>query len=181
MTPFASNSPTLDVQIRDAIAADLPAIVDIYNSTIACRMVTADMEPVSVESRLAWFQAHTPDHYPLWVVEAEPQHAEPQTVVAWLGFQAFYSGRRAYHQTAELSIYIHPNYRRQGIGRCLLQHAIHCSPVLGIKNLIGCIFAHNHPSLRLFEDFGFEQWGYLPQVAEFDGETRDLVIVGRRL
>ena len=37
------------VKIRDAPLDDLPAIVEIYNSTVPSRMVTADPEPVSVE------------------------------------------------------------------------------------------------------------------------------------
>ena len=35
--------------------SDLPKIVSTYNSTIASRLVTADLEPVSVESKQAWF------------------------------------------------------------------------------------------------------------------------------
>ena len=38
--------------LRDATEADLPAIVEIYNATIAGRMVTADTSPVTVESRV---------------------------------------------------------------------------------------------------------------------------------
>ena len=44
-----------DFTIRDADMFDLPVIVDIYNSTIASRMVTADFEPISVENRIQWF------------------------------------------------------------------------------------------------------------------------------
>ena len=40
---------------RVARPEDLPLIVDIYNSTIASREVTADTEPVSVASRQQWF------------------------------------------------------------------------------------------------------------------------------
>ena len=47
---------------------DLPVIVDIYNSTIASREVTADTEPVTVASREGWFDDHTPDRRPLWVI-----------------------------------------------------------------------------------------------------------------
>ncbi len=54
---------------RGATRSDLPQIVEIYNSTIASRMVTADTDPVSVESRVRWFEEHTPDLRPLWVVE----------------------------------------------------------------------------------------------------------------
>jgi phosphinothricin acetyltransferase len=63
----------------------------------------------------------------------------------------------------------------------LLELAIHRSPAFGIKTLLGFIFADNSPSLRLFEKFGFQRWGYLPAVAEFESLERDLVIVGRRL
>jgi phosphinothricin acetyltransferase len=161
--------------IRDAVEADLIAIVEIYNSTIASRTVTADMEPVSVASRSAWFHNHSPDKRPLWVMECDGE------IAGWLGFQHFYSARRAYDITAEVSIYVSPKYRRQGVGRKLLQHAIAQSPQLGIKNLVGCIFATNHASLKLFENFGFERWGHLPAIAEFEHETCDLVIVGRRV
>lgn len=43
---------------RAATPADLPAIVDIYNATIPSRLVTADLEPVSVASRERWFADH---------------------------------------------------------------------------------------------------------------------------
>jgi L-amino acid N-acyltransferase YncA len=46
------------VRIRDAVEDDLPVIVEIYNSTVPSRMVTADPEPISVESRRAWFSEH---------------------------------------------------------------------------------------------------------------------------
>jgi len=163
------------MNIRDAVEADWPAIIDIYNSTIACRTVTADLEPVTLESRRYWFKNHHPERHPLWVMDYEGE------VAGWLGFQPFYSGRPAYDITAELSIYVSPAYRRKGIGQKFLQTAIASSPNLGIKNLVGLILATNKPSLRLFEQFDFEQWGYLPEVAEFETIPCDLVIVGRKL
>ncbi|MCS6813336.1 MAG: GNAT family N-acetyltransferase [Cyanobacteria bacterium] len=160
--------------IRDAAESDLPAIVAIYNTTIPSRMVTGDLEPVTVDSRRDWFHAHQPDRYPLWVAEADG------IITGWLGFQAFY-GRCAYRSTAELSLYVHPEFRRQGVGRFLVETAIGKSPYLGITTLVGFIFGHNLPSLKLFERLGFQQWGYLPRVAKFDDIERDLVIVGRRV
>ncbi|AUZ06308.1 putative acyl-CoA N-acyltransferase [Vitreoscilla sp. C1] len=38
--------------IRIAQEADLKEIINIYNSTIASRKVTADLKPVTVEERL---------------------------------------------------------------------------------------------------------------------------------
>lgn len=158
---------------RLATRGDLAQIVDIYNSTIPSRQATADTEPVSVESRVKWFEDHHPDVRPLWVVEGEGH------IAAWLSFSAFY-GRPAYDKTAELSVYVHDFFRNRGLGSYLLTQAITHAPSIKVDTLLGFIFAHNEPSLRLFEKFGFARWGELPKVAILDGVERDLVIVGRR-
>lgn len=160
--------------IRDATEADLPAIVEIYNAAIPSRKATADTVLVSVESRGDWFREHSANCRPLWVA------VENGVIVGWLSFQSFY-GRPAYHATAEISVYVSPSRQRAGMGQALMARAIEQAPRLGLKTLLGFIFGHNEPSLRLFEQFGFEHWGILPRVAELDGVERDLVIVGRRL
>jgi L-amino acid N-acyltransferase YncA len=159
---------------RPAVAADLPRIVQIYNATVASRMVTADLEPVSVESRQRWFEEHRPESRPLWVVERDGE------IAAWLSVSSFY-GRPAYAGTAEISVYVDEGSRRRGLGGYLLRAAIAHAPELGVCTLLGFIFAHNLPSLALFENFGFEHWGRLPRVALLDELERDLVIVGRRV
>lgn len=160
--------------IRDAVATDLQAIVAIYNAAIPQRLATADLEPISVASRSSWFYEHIPLKRPIWVMEVD------QVIAGWLSFQSFY-GRPAYHATAEISIYVAPNYQRCGIGRQLLTQAIRHSPNFGLKTLLGFIFAHNQPSLHLFHSLGFQRWGFLPQVAELDGVERDLLIMGCRI
>ena len=162
------------MQIRDAELADVPSIVAIYNSTVPTRMVTADTEPVSVESRHKWFHDHTPDRRPLWVAEENGQ------IKGWLSYSSFY-GRPAYNATCELSVYIAPEYRRRGLGAELVARAIEHAPRISVNTLLGFIFGHNEPSLRLFEKLGFGRWGHLPKVAVLDGVERDVVIVGRRV
>ncbi|MES2126308.1 MAG: N-acetyltransferase family protein [Pseudomonadota bacterium] len=161
---------------RIATPADLPAIVEIYNSTVASREVTADTEPVTVASRQAWFDEHTADRRPLWVIHAEGSDA----VVGWLSYSNFY-GRPAYSGTAELSIYIAEAWRGKGIGRYCLQEAIDFAPQVQVHTLLGFIFGHNQPSLALFEKFGFATWANLPRVANLDGIERDLIILGKRV
>src|SRR5438034_11801064 len=114
------------MQIRDATIADLPAIVAIYNSTVPSRMVTADTEPVSVESRQKWFHEHNPARHPLWVAGQDGQ------IAGWLSYSSFHS-RPAYSATSELSIYIGLEYRRTGLGTRLLVRAIENGPKMGIK------------------------------------------------
>lgn len=165
-----------EVIIRDAKLDDLEEIVAIYNSTIPGRMVTADTEAVSVQERLKWFEEHSPDFRPLWVM----QEKENTEIAGWLSYQSFY-GRPAYNATAEVSIYIHPNHRRKGYGKLFLDKAIIECPRLHIKTLLGFIFAHNLPSLQLFYDAGFANWAHLPGIAELDGIERDLIILGKRI
>ncbi|AOY00901.1 GNAT family N-acetyltransferase [Jeongeupia sp. USM3] len=161
-------------QHRLATRADLEQIVAIYNSTVPSRLVTADLEPVSVASREAWFFEHTAGRRPLWVVEVDGR------IAGWLSFSSFY-GRPAYDKTCELSIYVDEAQRGRGLGNHLLTAAIAHAPAIGVDTLLGFIFGHNAPSLALFERFGFATWGRLPGVALLDGIERDLVIVGRRL
>jgi L-amino acid N-acyltransferase YncA len=165
---------TEQILIRDAVEADLPAIIDIYNATVPTRMVTAELEPTTVEARLPWFREHLADQYPFWVAESDNQ------VIGWLDFKKFLP-RSAYRGTAEISVYVDERFRRRGVARRLLEKAIACSPSLGIFAIVGLIFGHNQPSLRLFERHGFQRWGLLPRVARLDGVERDLLIMGRHL
>lgn len=164
----------MSIAHRVATRDDLAQIVEIYNATIPTRMVTADIEPVSVESRASWFQEHTRNFRPLWVVDADTQ------IAAWLSFSSFY-GRPAYIKTAEVSVYVRESFRRRGFGSYLLTQALAHAPALQIDTLLGFIFGHNEPSLALFERFGFSRWGELPRVAVLSGIERDLIIVGRRV
>ena len=161
--------------VRDATAADLPAIVEIYNATIPTRMVTADLEPVTIESRLPWFEAHQKSARPIWVADDEAG-----VVRAWLSFDPFFA-RAAYDGTSMIAIYVAALHRRRGLGHQLLTAAIEQGPKLGLHTLLGYIFAHNAPSLRLFESHGFNRWAHLPRIAVLDGMERDLIIVGRRI
>ena len=160
--------------IRDATEADLPAIVAIYNATIPGGMVTADTSPATVEGRLPWFRAHSLERRPIWVAE------EDGALCGWFSFSDFHP-RPAYHPTAEISVYVAEAHRRRGLGDLFMRRAIERAPALGLRSLVGLIWGHNEPSLRLCSKYGFERWGFLPRVALLYGAERDLVIVGRRV
>jgi phosphinothricin acetyltransferase len=160
--------------VRLAEPSDLPAIVEIYNAAIPGRMATADLEPVTLESRRAWFATHSPTRRPLWVDE------RGGTLAGWVSLSDFY-GRPAYARTAEVSVYVAAPWRRHGVGAGLLAHALATSPALEISTLLAFVFAHNAPSLALFERFGFRRSGLLSGVAALDGVERDLAILARRV
>lgn len=160
---------------RNASLEDLDKIVEIYNSTVHSRMVTADTEPVTIESRLHWFHEHNPKTRPLWVVEDENSD-----IVGWVSFQSFY-GRPAYAATAEFSLYLDAAKRGKGNGKKILHHIIDQAKTLEINTLLGFIFSHNDPSMKLFKLMGFEVWATLPNIATLDGIERSLTIMGKRV
>jgi phosphinothricin acetyltransferase len=162
------------MKIRDAVDSDLPAIVDIYNAAVATRIATAQLEPVTFEERRDWLKEHSPDRHPFWVLEIDGQ------VAGWLTIKPFIP-RCAYKGTVELSVYVDQKFRRCGVARALLEEVISRAASFGINAMVGLIFAHNKPSLRLFEQLGFERWGLLPRIARLDEIERDLAIMGRQV
>src|SRR5712691_1426309 len=120
----SQTATTVGIKIRDAVESDLPVIIDIYNDTVPTRIVTAELEPTTVEARLPWFREHSPDEHPFWVAESDCR------VLGWLDFKKFLP-RCAYRGTAEISVYVDKKFRRQGVARRLLEEAIARAPSLG--------------------------------------------------
>ncbi len=166
----------MNLKFRDAKEEDLGKIVEIYNSTIPSRMVTADTEPVSVESRQKWFEGHNSLKRPLWIVENE--YGE---MIGWVSFQSFYEGRPAYDSTVEISIYLDEKFRGKGLGKEILKYSLDKAEQFDIKTFLAFVFLHNEPSLKLFKQLGFEEWGLLPNIAVLDGIERSLSILGLRM
>ncbi len=162
------------IEFIHAQKIDLEKIVDTYNSTIASRLVTADLEPVSTESKRAWFNAHNATKRPLWIVLVNNQYA------GWMSFNSFY-GRPAYNGTVEVSIYLEESARGKGLGKACLNKAFEACEELEITTLLGFIFDHNEPSLQLFYNMGFEKWAHLPKIANMIEAERGLIIVGKRV
>lgn len=161
--------------IRLAEFEDLPEIVAIYNSTVASRQVTADLQVVTVAERQNWLLGHLRDvQRPVYVVVNQGR------LVAWASLSDYYP-RAAYRISAEVSIYVHEDCRGQGIGRSLLQYLLQRASCLGVVNVLAVIFGHNQPSLHLFKQLGFQQWGRLPEVCDLGEQMADVLILGKRL
>ena len=87
-------------------------------------MATADLEPVSIDSRRAWFAEHSP-----MLVHCGSSKMTA-AIAGWISFQSFY-GRPAYHATAELSVYVAADAQRRGYARMLVADAMGRAPDFG--------------------------------------------------
>lgn len=163
------------MMIRFAQIDDLPAIVDIYNQSIPSKQSTGDMQPLTVEGRRRWFADHRPEEHPIFVADVDGQ------VAGWCSLSAYRPGRAALRFTSEISYYISYAHHRQGIATALVKHALAACPSLGIKHVFAIVLEGNQASLNLLQKMGFEQWGYLPRVADFDGREIGHLYYGRHI
>ena len=160
--------------IRIASQTDLPRIVAIHNQAIISGRANAYLQPFSVEARRDWFALHDPDEYPIYVSEQDGE------VVGWLSLSP-YRDRPVLKRTVEVSYYVDYTHHGKGIGSELMQYALADCARIGKKVLIAIVLEWNAPSIKLLEKFGFEKWGYLPEVAEFDGRLCGHIYNGRKV
>jgi L-amino acid N-acyltransferase YncA len=163
------------MNVRLAARGDLPRIVEIYNQAIAARNATADTVPFTVEERLDWFNSHSEDEYPIYVFVDEDGR-----VGGWLSLSP-YRARPALARTAEVSYYVDYTCQGKGIGTALMSHALNDCTRIGRKVLVAILLEWNTGSLKLLEKFGFEKWGHMPDVAEFDGQLCGHLYYGRKV
>lgn len=161
--------------LRTAQDSDLPGIVAIYNQAVREQFCTGDTQPVSVEGRRDWFDQHTAETYPIFVVE------DSGVLLGWCSLSPYRPGRGALRTTAEISYYIDSVQRGKGLGNRLVQHALTEAPTLGFTHLLAILMDVNTASIRLLEKFSFQQWGFLPGVARFDSAVCGQLIYGREL
>ena len=182
---LAINKLNEGFTVQRAKKEDLPAILTIYNQSIAGKQATANLTPVTCAERQDWFDEHlNSDTRPIYIVRSVVEDAEVSVeetvspIVAWGSFSDLYT-RPAYHISTEISIYLHQEYHGQKLGSLLTRWMLTQAPSLGIHNVVALIFAHNQPSLGLFRKLGFEQWGYMPKVCDMEGFIADVVMLGK--
>jgi len=165
----------MNINTRLAADRDISAITRIYNQAIALRSVTADLSPVTENDRRHWLADHVPDKYPVFVAETI------NDVIGYCSLSAYRPGRMALRHTAEISYYVHEDFRRRGVGSQLIAHAIEQCGGLDIKTLFAILLDINSDSARILEKFGFRQWGHLPGVASIDDLECGHLYYGRRV
>lgn len=162
----------MTVTFSYAVREELPKIIDIYNQAVPTHISTADTSPVTVESKIIWFESYNQTTRPIWVMKIE------NSIVGWVALEDFY-GRPAFKSTAEISLYIDENYQGQGLGQQALDWVFSQLENCEVTTIMAYVFHHNEASQKLFFKNGFERWAHLPSIANMDDELYSLDILGR--
>jgi L-amino acid N-acyltransferase YncA len=90
------------------------------------------------------------------------------------------SSRCVYAGVAETSVYVGDKYRREGVGRALLEALVSASEKAGIWTLQAGVFPENGASLKLHERCGFRTVGRRERIGRMNGVWRDTLLLERR-
>jgi L-amino acid N-acyltransferase YncA len=163
------------IDIRPARAADLPAMLSIYNEVIENSTAVYALAPSTLDERQAWFDARTSAGFPVLVAMWSGE------VVAFASFGEFRGAWPGYRYSVEHSVHVHRDQRGRGIGTALVQALLPLALAMDKHVMIGGIDAANSGSLRMHERLGFERIAHFREVGHKFGRWLDLVFVQRLL
>ena len=156
------------MNIRHATAQDIPGILTIYNDAVANSTAIWNTTLVDEGNRQDWLKARQHQGYPVLVACNAAGHV--------MGYATFGEWRviEGFKHTVEHSVYVHPQYRGQGLGRLLMQALIAEAQQLNKHVMVAAIEAGNLASIELHKQLGFVQTGLMPEVGTKFGQWLDL-------
>ncbi|WP_423194949.1 MULTISPECIES: GNAT family N-acetyltransferase [unclassified Cupriavidus] len=159
------------MDIRDAGAADIEGITEIYNHAVASTTAIWNDTQVDVANRTNWHADRLRLGYPVLVAVQEDGQV--------LGYASFGDWRAfdGYRHTVEHSVYVRADQRGKGIGEALMRALIERARALGKHVMVGAIEARNAGSIRLHEKLGFQHVGHMKEVGTKFGAWLDLAFM----
>ncbi|WP_370869581.1 N-acetyltransferase family protein [Pseudomonas sp.] len=149
--------------IQDASAADLPAILAIYNDAVQHTTAIWNETQVDLANREAWLNERHTAGFPVLVAKNDAGEL--------LGYASYGTWRsiEGFRHTVEHSVYVRSDQRGQGLGPLLMQALIERAQAAGLHVMVAAIESGNSASIRLHERLGFVTSGQMPQVGrKFD-------------
>lgn len=162
------------MEIREATAQDLAAMLAIYNDVVATSTAIYRDVPMPSGEYEQWWRARVAQGYPVLVAVVDEAVA---------GFATFGDFRTwpGYRFTVEHSVHVRTDQRGGGIGTQLVRALMERATQLGKHVMIAGVDADNASSIRFHERLGFEAGAPLREVGFKFGRWLDLVLMQRRL
>ncbi|MBL8588316.1 MAG: N-acetyltransferase [Methylobacteriaceae bacterium] len=160
--------------LREAVEADLPAILAIHNEAILHSLAIWQYEPAPLANRQAWFAERASKGQPILIAEIDG------ALAGYASYGDFRAGA-GYSGTVEDSIYVRGDMQRRGVARALMGALIDHARGAGKHVMIGAIGLPNEASVALHASFGFVETGRLSEIGRKNGMWLDLLMMQKRL
>ena len=151
--------------IRLATAADGDALADIYRPAVVGSAISFELEPPDGHE-MALRAARTMEYTP-WLV------AEREGRILGYAYAARHRDRPAYRWSVDVSVYVHPDAKRVGVGRALYTSLFGALVVQGFRNAYAGITLPNPASVGLHTSMGFTLVGEYRGVGYKNGAWHD--------
>jgi L-amino acid N-acyltransferase YncA len=152
---------------------DLATIIEIYNYYILNTTATFHAEKISKKD-LEEFLFISHPKYPSFLIK------ENNDTIGYC-FLTQYKKRQAYDRSAELSIYLKPEFTGKGIGVDALICIEAAAKKAGIHVLVGTLCGENHASIRLMEKAGYTKCAHMKNIGEKLGKILDVVVYQKEI
>jgi L-amino acid N-acyltransferase len=156
--------------IRQAVDADLDAILAIHNEAIEHSAAIWTDEVVARSDREEWLAARTAAGDPVLVAVENGDLAGYATYAQW-------RAKYGYRHTVEDSVYIAAPFQGRGVGRALLVELIARARTAGHHVMLADIESENAASIGLHESLGFVEVGHLREIGTKFDRWLDLTIL----
>ncbi len=145
----------------------LPEVASIYNYYVLNTSATFHAHPLSTDEmrELVFFES---PRYKTYAI------VDDHTLFGYLIITQ-HKKREAYDGTAEVTIYLKPEYTGKGIGSPALRFAEEVAKKFGIHVLVATICGENNMSIKLFEKNGFVKCAHYKEVGKKFGQWLDVV------
>jgi phosphinothricin acetyltransferase len=164
-----------DIGIRPAGPGDIPAITRIYADAVIHGTASFELEPPDETEMARRQKVLLGKNFPYLV-------AECSGTVAGYAYASSYRERPAYNWCVEDSIYVVPEFHRQGIGRLLLTRLVADTEVRGFRQMIAVIGdTANTASVAVHAAAGFRLVGTFQSIGYKHGRWLDTVLMQRAL
>jgi L-amino acid N-acyltransferase YncA len=143
-----------DMRIRDARETDARSVAAIYAHHVINGTASYDTEPPSEDSIRLKIRNVVAAGWPFLVAERDGS-------IVGYAYATRFRDRAAYGWTAENSIYVHPEWMGQGVGKILLRELCGRAEACGFRQMIAVIGGAEDASVRLHAACGFNEVGRL--------------------
>jgi L-amino acid N-acyltransferase YncA len=159
-----NESPVI---IRLATGLDAEQIAGIYAPNVTGTIISFEFEPPTAEEMRRRIEA-TLKRYP-WLV------CERQGRLLGYAYASAHGSRAAYQWSVDVSVYVHEDARRMGVGRALYASLFAALDLQGFYNAYAGATLPNPASVGLHESVGFRRVGVYRGVGYKLGAWHDVV------
>jgi len=146
---------------------DFEQVADIYNYYVLHSTATFHTQPLLADELRRNIAVGHPK-YPSFLIH-------DHNLVCGFCYIGQYKAKQAYDRTAEITIYLKPDFSGMGIGKQVVLQLEDIALKNGIKVLIGVISGNNQASISLFERCDYVKCAHFKQIGEKFNQVIDVV------